>query len=176
MLRVELGQAIDVHNLYTNHHSWLYSWLRRRMGCSHNAADLAQDTYVRLLTSGRFPSVEQARPHLLQIAKGLVIDRHRRQVIEQAYLDVLASQADVVAPSPEETILIIEALLRIDTVLARLKPKVREAFLLSRFEGLTYSVIARRLAISVASVRKYMLIAMQACMTATDENEPATHG
>lgn len=172
MLRVELDQPIDVHSLYTHHHRWLYNWLRRRMGCSHNAADLAQDTYVRLLTSGRFPNNAQARPHLLQIAKGLVIDRHRRQRIEQAYLDALASNPDAVAPSPEETALVIEALLRIDAALATLKPKVRETFLLSRFEGLTYSAIASRLDIAVATVRKYMLTAMQACMASTLDDKP----
>lgn len=161
--------------LYCDHHSWLYNWLRRRVGCSHNAADLAQDTYIRLLTSGRCPQQEQARPHLLQIAKGLVIDRHRRRIIEQAYLDALANQPEHFACSPEETALIIEALVRIDGALAQLKPIVRETFLLSRFEELTYSEIANRLNIAVATVRKYMLIAIQSCMTVTAEPERFYH-
>ena len=41
--------------------------------------------------------------------------------------------------------------------------KVREAFLLSQFEGLTYSQIAERLEVSVSSVQKYMLRAITAC-------------
>ncbi|ACE84082.1 sigma-70 family RNA polymerase sigma factor [Cellvibrio japonicus] len=159
--------------LYSDHHGWLYAWLRRRMGCSHNAADLAQDTYVRLLNSGRFPSQDQARPYLLQIAKGLVIDRHRRRLIEQAYLDALASQPETLAPSPEETALVVEVLVRIDSALARLKPVVRETFLLSRFEGLTYREIALRLDIAVATVRKYMLMAIQSCMSAVTDSECA---
>lgn len=153
MPSAQLDQPVDVHHLYTHHHSWLYHWLRRRMGCSHMAADVAQDTYVRLLTFGRFPNQEQARPHLLQIAKGLVIDRHRRYVIERAYLDALASQPETWGSSPEETALVIEALVQIDSALARLKPMVRETFLLSRFEGLTYSEIALNLNIAVATVR-----------------------
>lgn len=164
-----------IADLYRSHQSWLYHWLRRRMGCAHNAADLAQDTYVRLLSSGRFPTQEQARPHLLQIAKGLVIDRHRRRLIEQAYLDTLASQPEAFAPSPEETALIIETLVRIDSALAQLKPAVRDTFLLSRFEGLTYSEIASRLNIAVATVRKYMLVAIQSCMAATAESELIAH-
>lgn len=139
------------------------------MGCAHNAADVTQDIYVRLLKSNRFPSEEQARPHLLQIAKGLVIDRHRRRLIEQAYLDALASQSENFACSPEDTASIIEALVAIDNALAQLKPLVRETFLLSRFEGLTYSEIALKLDIAVATVRKYMLVAMQSCMAATIE-------
>ena len=37
-LRRELGL------LYADHHGWLSGWLRSRVGCSHTAADLAQDT------------------------------------------------------------------------------------------------------------------------------------
>lgn len=38
-----------VEGLYHAHHNWLTGWLRRRLGCPHSAADLAQDTYMRLL-------------------------------------------------------------------------------------------------------------------------------
>ena len=41
--------------------------------------------------------------------------------------------------------------------------RVREAFLLSQFDGLSYSAIAQQLGVSVGSVRKYMLQAAQAC-------------
>jgi DNA-directed RNA polymerase specialized sigma24 family protein len=49
-------------------------------------------------------------------------------------------------------------------VLDQLPVNVRETFILSRFEHLTYSEIAARLDISVAAVRKYMLKATHACM------------
>lgn len=35
--------------LYLDHHDWLAGWLRGRLGCSQDAADLAHDTYLRLL-------------------------------------------------------------------------------------------------------------------------------
>lgn len=159
----------EFHQLYSDHHAWLYRWLRRRLGCSHHAADLAHDTYLRIISSRQAPSAEQARPHLMQIAKGLVIDRYRRQAIELAYQQALSMQPETLAPSAEERVLIIEALMQIDSMLASLKPLVRETFLLSRFEGLTYSEIAKRLGIAVATVRKYMLVAMHACVAATAE-------
>jgi RNA polymerase sigma factor (sigma-70 family) len=165
----ELVPPSEVQVLYSDHHGWLYSWLRRRLGCSHNAADLAHDTYMRLMVSGRQPAPEQARSYLMQIAKGLVIDRHRREVLERAYLDALACQPQAMSPSPEERSMAIEALMRIDAMLGRLAPIVRETFLLSQFDGLTYSAIAEQLGVSVASVRKYMLQAMQACMDALDD-------
>ncbi|MDS1139477.1 sigma-70 family RNA polymerase sigma factor [Pusillimonas sp. SM2304] len=158
--------------LYSHHSNWLYGWLRRRLGCPHNAADLLHDVYVRVLVSGRTPTSEQARPHLMQIAKGLVVDRHRRQQIEQAYLEALAARHHEYAPSPEERSIALNALLRICSMLDGLPPKVRETFLLSRFEGLTYTDIAAREGISVATVRKYMLKALMACFVALEGEGP----
>lgn len=172
MSAAEFPLQQEVKALYVDHHGWLYAWLRRRLGCSHNAADLAHDTYLRVIASGRAPTLDEARPHLMQIAKGLVIDRHRRQLIEQAYLDALAQQPEAFAASPEDRAIALQGLLHIDAMLARLAPKVRETFLLSQFDELTYSEIAARLGISVATVRKYMFKAMEACMAALGDDAP----
>ncbi|MGV8294512.1 sigma factor, partial [Pseudomonas aeruginosa] len=40
-------QPIEV--LYGDHHGWLRGWLRKRLGNAFDAADLAHDTYVRIL-------------------------------------------------------------------------------------------------------------------------------
>ncbi len=105
-----------------------------------------------------------------------MIDRHRRYLIEQAYLEALESQPENSAASPEETLLVIEALVQIDAALTKLRPIVRETFLLSRFEGLTYHEIAQNLNIAVATVRKYMLIAIQACMATVGDSEGVGRG
>lgn len=39
----------EITELYSEHHSWLFTWLRRKLGCTHNAADVAQDTFARIL-------------------------------------------------------------------------------------------------------------------------------
>lgn len=153
----------QVEHLYASHHGWLRGWLRRRLGNGFDAADLAHDTFLRVLVSGRAPTPEQSRAHLTQIAKGLVVDLHRRRVIEAAYLDALAHLPDALAPSPEARAQAIEALLLLDQALGSLPARVRETFLLSQLDGLTYSAIAQRLGVSVAAVRKYMLRAAQAC-------------
>lgn len=153
-----------IESLYSEHHGWLFGWLRRRLGSNCDAADLTQDTYLRLMLSGRLPPDGQSRAYLMQVAKGLVIDLHRRRRLEFAYQEALAELPAACTPSLEQQALIMETLQRIDQVLDGLSHKAREAFLLSQFEGLTYSQIAGRLNVSVGSVRKYMLKAMQACL------------
>jgi RNA polymerase sigma factor (sigma-70 family) len=160
-----------LHELYSDHHHWLRSWLRRRLGCAFDAADLTHDTYERLIGSSRTPQPEESRRWLMRIANGLVVDLHRRRRLEIAYLDALAELPESQAPSAEEREIALETLIRIDAALDRMSARVREAFLLSRLDQLTYTEVAQRLNVSVASVQKYMLAAVKACYSAVYESD-----
>ena len=141
-----------IEGLYAEHHGWLRGWLRGRLGNAFDAADLAHDTYLRILSSGRMPEPQQSRQHLAQIAKGLVIDLYRRRQIEAAYLDALARLPQPLAPSAEDCAAAVQALVDIDAVLNGLPPKAREALLLRKLDGMSYRDIATRLRVSVSSV------------------------
>jgi len=157
-------RADPIADLYTEHHGWLQGWLRRKLGCSHRAADFAHDTFLRLLDRDAPVALNEPRAFLTTVAKGLVANHFRRQKIEQAWLEVLASRPEALSPSPEERALIIETLYQIDALLDGLPPKARKAFLLSQLEGLAYADIAARLEVSVSMVKKYMLQAITHCM------------
>ena len=155
-----------LHTLYSDHHLWLQSWLRRRLGCAFDAADLTHDTYARLIRSNRAPNPDESRSWLVRIAKGLVIDLLRRRRLEISYRAALALLPEREEPSAEEREITIEMLIDIDATLDRMPAKARQAFLLNRLEQLTYPQIAERLNVSVASVQKYMLAAIKACYSA----------
>lgn len=156
----------DVSSLYRSHHGWLRGWLWRRLGCPSQAADLAQDTFIRLLGRTGLTLSGEPRAYLATIARGLVIDLQRRAAIERAYLDALAALPVPLQPSLEERAIVLEALAAIDAMLDGLKPPVREAFLLSQLEGLGYAEIARRLNVSVRTVNNYMVQALERCYLA----------
>ena len=64
-----------LEHLYSDHHDWLQGWLRRRLGSAADAADLAHDAFLRLLTTPRhFGSAPEARTYLRTMANGLCID------------------------------------------------------------------------------------------------------
>lgn len=160
------GSASDLQQLYLDHHGWLHGWLRQRMGCSHNAADLAQDTFLRLLSKERDLSpLRDPRAYLSTIAHSLLVNHWRRQAIERAYLEALALQPEQYAPSPEARELIMATLLQIDTMLRSLPSNVRSAFLMAQLDGLTYAQIAISLGVSERMVKKYMAQAMLHCLT-----------
>lgn len=162
----ELSSPDPLKLLYTDHHRWLAGWLRSKLGCPHHAADLAHDTFLRVLVRREFDTIHEPRAYLATIAHGLMVDHVRRRELERAYLETIAGLPEPEAPSPETRLLILEALARIDALLDGLNPKVRAAFLLSRLEGLSYPEIAAHLGVSLSSVEKYIAAAIRHCYTA----------
>jgi len=163
MSAAEFVPPHEVQSLYSNHHGWLQGWLRRKLGCPHNAADLAQDTFVRVLGKKEPVAAAESRAYLATIAHGLVVDFHRRRALERAYLETLAALPEPQSPSLEERAIVLEALSAIDAMLDGMKPAIRQAFILSQLEGLTYAQIAQRLQVTVRTVNNYMLKALEHC-------------
>ncbi|WP_432239714.1 sigma-70 family RNA polymerase sigma factor [Herbaspirillum robiniae] len=149
--------------IYTGHHRWLLGWLRRRTDNAELAADLAQDTFLRMMVSPRDFYLDEARALLATIARGLMIDHFRRCALEAAFLEMLAQLPPDHVPSPEARLLVLEALNEVDSMLAALPAKVRSAFLMSQLDGLGYADIAVRLGVSLSSVQQYMKRAYTAC-------------
>ena len=154
--------AIDA--IYRAHHGWLLGWFQRRLGGASCAADLAHDTFVRLMVSRDAQAIDEPRAFLRTLAHGVVVNHWRRQDIERAWLESLAAMPEPLAPSPEARLLALETLCRIDAMLDRLNPKARTAFLLSQLDGMTYAEIALQLGVSERMVKKYMAQAMLQCL------------
>lgn len=153
----------DVRTLYSDHHHWLQSWLRKKLGCHHSAADLAHDTFVRLLSKPEPLQVRESRALLVTVARSVLSNHFRRQKIERAYLEVLASLPEHAVPSLEEQALLLETLEELDRLLEGLPPAVRKAFLWSQLEGLAHGEIAERLGVSITTVKRYIVKAGVQC-------------
>lgn len=152
--------------LYSHHHGWLVSLLRRKLGNIDNADDLAQDTFTRILTARDSDVIREPRAYLTTIATRLTAQYFRRLALERAYLEALAALPEDTAPSPETRMLVVEALTAVSRVLDGLSPRVRDIFLLSQLEGLSYAEIAGQFGITVNAVQKSMIRAFQHCYAA----------
>jgi RNA polymerase sigma-70 factor (ECF subfamily) len=160
---VLLQPANPVEVLYHAHHNWLTGWLRRRLGCPDSAADLAQDTFIRVLTARETPQIIEPRAFLTTIAKRVLFNHYRRQDLERAYAEALAQLPEVYAPSEEERAIILQTLMELDQLLDGLPRLVKRAFLLAQVDGLTYPQIAAELGISIATVKRHLSKAAMRC-------------
>ncbi len=160
-----------VQTLYTHHHGWLHTWLRCKLGNAADAADLAQDTFVRLLQRREQLELTAPRAFLRTVARGLVIDHWRREELHRAYLEALSHLPEAQAPSAETRELLFELLERIAQMLEGLKPKVRRAFLLAQCEGLPHKEIAEQMGVSLRSVERYIADALYHCYLLRYETE-----
>ena len=155
--------ASVVAELYHGHHHWLSGWLRRRLADVEQAADLAQDTFVRVLLSRDVGAIQEPRAFLTTVARRVLANHYRRAEIERAWLETLASLPEPVAPSPETRLMVLETLCELDRLLDGLPAVVRRTFLLSQLDGLGYAEIGTRLGISVSTVKRHMSRAAMQC-------------
>jgi RNA polymerase sigma factor (sigma-70 family) len=156
----------DMHTLYSSHHGWLFGWLRKKLGCSHHAADVAQETFLRIIASrDALLGIQEPRAYLTTTAKRLMLDQARRQVIEQAYLAQLALTMETVEgyPSPEQILLAMDALEQISAALESVSHNARQAFMLHYLDDLGHADIAAILGVSTRMVRKYLVQALVSC-------------
>lgn len=153
--------------LYNEHQGWLQTWLRKKLGCVAEAADLTQDTFVRIALQRELETLREPRAYLRTVAHGLMVNHLRRRRLEQDYLAALASLPELQTPSPEQQALLLETLHEINTMLDGLPVKVKIAFLSVQLEGASHQQIAEQLNVSVSSVRKYIMRALAHCLAVT---------
>ena len=158
--------SIFVDQLYKNHRGWLHQWLRQKIGNTDQAADLVQDTFIKLLqTRDELFGIKEPRAYLTSIAKNLLIDQVRRKRIEQAYLDGLSQMEymlDAVA-SPEDQMQIIQALDQMCKALEAVSAKAQQAFILHYLEGYTHKETAEQLGVSTKMIQKYLASCLIRC-------------
>lgn len=152
----------QIANLF---HQYREELTRRLVGMvrSHEtAADLVQDTYVRLLRLGDQQAVEQPRALLHRIAANLAIDHLRKEKHPVHAADGLDAAMAVPsqAPSPERELLSKQRFRVLLQTIDRLPPRTREAFLLCRVYGYSYQEIATRMSISESAVEKLLMRAL----------------
>lgn len=152
----------DLKALYLAHRGEILDYLDRRLRCKETAADLTQDTFIRLSEQmGRTP-IENFRADLFSAARNLFIDHTRRQ--EHRKGESLDEQDNVGTehrtPTLEQAAIANQQLATLNGVIQNMPAPCREVFLLVRVEGLTYVQIGERLGISPKTAYSRMVRAL----------------
>jgi RNA polymerase sigma factor (sigma-70 family) len=157
----------DIQALYLRCRSDLQLHIRRYVGCSETAKDLAQDLYFRLeRLADRLPNEDEARRYLFQTAANMARDQFR----------VFSNRARLLeeyAPLQQEPFLdedaaedMRETLARIQALIEEMPERRQAIFMQSRLLGMTYREIAAEHRISPSLVEKEVAATMSALLRA----------
>lgn len=150
------------------YHRELLNFLTRQVNDRDTAADLVQESFVRVLSaqsSGQ--AVLDMRALLYRTARNLVIDQHRRAAVRlHDDLDAIPEDQHPPAPQhlqPEEALASSQVIRAYVATIEALPARCREAFVLHVFDDFSHAQIAHQMDISVSMVEKHVVRAMVAC-------------
>ena len=118
------------------------------------AEDLVQDVFVAMQVRGGLDGVDHVNRYLFRIAANVLARRRARPTWDWSGRRPLEEAGLHEEVSPERILIGKQAIERLVVALNDLPPRTGEAFLLNRFEEMTYAAIAERMGISVKAVEK----------------------
>ena len=151
-----------IAQLFAVNRDRLQVYLRARLANEEDAAELAQETYLRLLRVKRLDLIRHPQAYLYRIARNLLYELYTSRRIDtdtEIDFDLIQSEE----PTPEELAILTVRREQIEEAMKELSPKCRAALLLHWHEGLTQAEIGERLKLSRQMVQKYLAQGLAHC-------------
>ena len=160
------AEALSVHETIRRYHDSLIRFLRQRLRVKEDAADVAQEAYIRMMQYEGSREIHSPSSMLFRIAINVanVLGRaeQSRRVSDQMPIDGIELPCD--RPAVDREIAAEQDLAVLYEAIENLPPKCRHVFLLSRVQHMTYPQIAAYCNISVKMVEKHISHALAICM------------
>jgi RNA polymerase sigma factor (sigma-70 family) len=159
----ETKQAL-VEKLFARHGTALRAFFYQRIRRRPDAADLAQEVYVRMLRISDIDAIRNPEAYLYTVASNLakeqrVLEQRGANTIDiEDAAELLADLTSVSGGIDTE-----RRIKRLREVLRQLPPKCQAAVALHYWRGMSYQAIAPQLDISTHMVKKYLSQALAHC-------------
>ncbi|WP_262376891.1 MULTISPECIES: RNA polymerase sigma factor [unclassified Pseudomonas] len=144
------------------HATELRSFLHRQLRNPETAADLTQETYLRLLRQPPRKPVLNLRGFIFKVARNLAIDHARSRQTRERLDEGTAYLYEVTGESPAlfDVVVAQQELAAMAHALHRLPTQCQEIFTLCRLQNLPHKEVALQLKVSVSTVEKQLAIAL----------------
>jgi RNA polymerase sigma factor (sigma-70 family) len=140
----------------------LLRFLRSRLAHTHEAEDLAQEVYLRLLRVKDNERISNPRAYVLRVAANVLFEWRLLACNRLAHsadpLDQLLDGKDILHEAE-----IQQQVRELQAALAVLTPKCRAVLLMHRRDRYTYEEISVKMGISVSMVKKYLVRGLTVC-------------
>lgn len=162
-------QRLLIEDAMRQNEKLLIQWLTKKIGDREAARDVAQAVFMRVWAYSEKTAVENPRALIFKTAHNLALNelkqrnRFNSRHVTPAEDDNAEALDNVAmsAPSPEKQASLRQDVEIILAAIKQLPTRPRKAFILNRFDGLSYREIAKILQVSESSVEKYMIEALK---------------
>lgn len=158
ILLIQKDDRVAFYNIYERYSKRLYGFVLRYIKLKEDAEEIVQIVFIKIWESRkRIDAYASFESFIFTIAYNTTISLLRKRTCEKKYLDHLKSlQQPVDSLNLIDEIHFNELNEKVQSMLDELTPRQKEIFQLSREEGLSHDEIAKKLDISINTVKKHM--------------------
>jgi RNA polymerase sigma-70 factor (ECF subfamily) len=145
--------------IYEKYCKRLYAFVIRYVKQEEDAEEIVQEVFIKIWENRKKINIYASfESYLFTITYNSAISLLRKKVHEKKYLEYLYSvQTEETSVELTDEIYFNELNNKMQSLLNELTPRQKEIFLLSREEGLTHEEIAKKLGISVNTVKNHIV-------------------
>jgi RNA polymerase sigma-70 factor (ECF subfamily) len=162
VILLKKGDRVAFYNIYERYCKRLYGFVLRYIKVEADADGIVQEVFIKIWESrNKLDAYTSFESFLFTIAYNTTISLLRKRANEKKYMDHLKSIQQIQkAPDLIDEIQLKELNEQVHNLLNELTPRQKEIFQLSREDGLTHNEIAKKLNISLNTVKKHMANAL----------------
>lgn len=148
--------------LYVRYKARLIHFCIRLLKNESDAEDMVHDIFLKIWIIRHSLKVDLSFWGYLQTtAKNLILNKFRQIDIHERFAQYAIRDKKNSTNQTDDSIINDDYKKLLNTLIENLPPKQREVYLLNRIQGLTYNEIAKKLQISVYTVREYISLALR---------------
>jgi RNA polymerase sigma-70 factor (ECF subfamily) len=156
------GDMLAFDTIYAKYSKRLYGFVLRYIKFEPDAEGIVQEVFIKIWKArSKIDVYSSFEAFLFTIAYNTTMSLLRKRLNEKKYLEQLES---LQIPYPTNEIMneiqFNELNERVQFLLTKLTPRQKEVFQLSREDGLTHEEIAKKLNISISTVKNHMVSAL----------------
>jgi len=150
------------NTIYNRYSKMLYLYIFSKLDTGEISKDVLQELFISLWEKRHTLSIhESLKSYLYQAARHKIVDVYRKNATYRKYLQQLIEHFDAQPHSITESIDYKTKTQELFEAINHLPERMKEVFMLSRFENLTVEQIASRLGLSQQTVKNQITKALK---------------
>jgi RNA polymerase sigma-70 factor, ECF subfamily len=162
LLRLIEGDGIAFEKIYYLYVERVYYFALRYLRSAADAEEMVQEVFTKIWESRKNINVDLSfSGYLLTTTKNTIFNDHRKNVNHQAYCNYIITYLQKSMQSVEDELIYNDLMDLLNKTISELPPKRKEIFKMSRYQGMPYKEISKKLSISEKTIETHIRLALR---------------